>query len=656
MKKKLALLPALALLLTLIIIQPNALANSYDSGTTTVLIDTAPATSLQVEIESLLSASGHTKDNITVLTIEPATAYELTAADIDYIESMTGLTHLSTNTNVSVQGGDVGDGFFNDNDVIQSVTFPGKIFGNYAFHSCNSLTSVNLFEAQTFKQHAFENSINITSVSLPNVISFGDNAFFACYYLETISFPKCASFGDKAFVDCRKLSSVSLPECTTFGVSAFQNNNILTEISLPKAETFGDMAFRFDANLKTVDLPSAITFGKSAFYRCTGLTNINLPSAEKFTDYAFSDCTSLSVVSLTKVSELGTNAFSGCTSPITLQLGSTPPTMGGAFGYSFPAGAKLTLSSAYKASYDNDPNDTSGANDDLRWFGWPMDVIYVVSYDSNGGTGMIPGTSHRAGDTAALSDGTGFTKDGKSPLFWNTKSDGTGTQYALGSSLTVPDSDVLLYAIYNIATPTPAPTATPTLAPTQTPTAAPTAKPRRTSSKTNTPEPTPSPTPSATQTPAPSGEATASPAPTETPIPTPTQTPPAAITTDVVSTDDGKTVVHIDVTSLPQGTSAVKLPSGHVVPVDTAENGMLTIEVFEGWSNEDGSITLVMLNDDEAALGSYNIVIPQNVEKTVEQDLPIWVFFLIGAVIILWILYFKGRKMRKDFNSRNKRI
>ena len=460
MIKKLALLPALAFLLTLVIIQPNALANSYDSGTTTVLIDTAPATSLQVEIESLLSASGHTKDNITVLTIEPATAYELTNADIDYIKSMTGLTHLSTNTNVSVHGGDLADGFFANNNIIQSVTFPGKIFGDYAFYSCDSLTSVNLFEAQTFNDNAFESSNKMTSVSLPSVMSFGDDAFSACTDLESISFPSCNSFGDNAFVDCLKLSSVSLPECTTFGGSAFQNNTILTEISLPKAETFGNTAFRFDANLKTVDLPCAKTFGIAAFRSCTSIVNIDLPSAEKFASHSFYSCTSLRIVSLIKVSEMDAYAFSGCTSPIILQLGSTPPTMGGSFGYTFPAGAKITTQSAYKASYDNDPNDTSGANDDLRWFGWPMDVIYVVSYNSNDGAGMIPGTSHRAGDTAALSDGTGFTKDGKSPLFWNTKSDGTGTQYALSSSLTMPDEDVLLYAIYNIATPTP--TATPT--------------------------------------------------------------------------------------------------------------------------------------------------------------------------------------------------
>ncbi len=199
--------------------------------------------------------------------------------------------------------------------------------------------------------------------------------------------------------------------------------------------------------------------------------------------------------------------------------------------------------------------------------------------------------------------------------------------------------------IYNA--PTPEPTAVPTPTPTTAPTAKPTTAPRRTSSTTNTPAPTPSPTPqsSATQTPAPSGEATATPAPaiSETPIPTPTQTPPAVITTDVVSTDDGKTVVNIDVTSLPQGTSAVKLPSGQVVPIDTAENGMLTIEVFDGWNNEDGSITLVMLNDDEVALGSYNIEAP-SVETS--RNMPVWIIIvLVGVMAIVWGVVIYSRKV-----------
>ncbi len=127
------------------------------------------------------------------------------------------------------------------------------------------------------------------------------------------------------------------------------------------------------------------------------------------------------------------------------------------------------------------------------------------------------------------------------------------------------------------------------------------------------------------------------------PIPTPTQTPQAAITTDVVSTDDGKTVINIDITSLPQGTSAVKLPSGHVVPVDTAENGMLTIEVFEGWSNEDGSITLVMLNDDEVILGSYNIEAPS--DKT-SSNIPIWIIIvLVGVMAVVWVVVIYSRKV-----------
>ena len=268
-------------------------------------------------------------------------------------------------------------------------------------------------------------------------------------------------------------------------------------------------------------------------------------------------------------------------------------------------------------------------------------LLKTLSYNLNGGSGTIPESVTQVRDTtASLASSSGFSKSGYTFNGWN---DGSAT-YSEGASYTI-NADVEFVAQWlYIPTPTPTavPTATPTLAPTQTPTAAPTTKPRRTSSKTNTPEPTPSPTPSATQTPAPS-EVTASPAPTETPIPTPTQTPPAAITTDVVSTDDGKTVINIDITSLPQGTSAVKLPSGHVVPVDTAKNGMLTIEIFEGWNNEDGSITLVMLNDDEAALGSYNIEAPSD---KASSNIPIWIIIvLVGVMAVVWGVVIYSRKV-----------
>lgn len=74
--------------------------------------------------------------------------------------------------------------------------------------------------------------------------------------------------------------------------------------------------------------------------------------------------------------------------------------------------------------------------------------IYTVKYDKNGGTGSVADQSVAQGEAITLSDGTGLTAPaGKVLSKWNTKADGSGTDYALGAS-TTPTEDLTLYAIY----------------------------------------------------------------------------------------------------------------------------------------------------------------------------------------------------------------
>ena len=78
------------------------------------------------------------------------------------------------------------------------------------------------------------------------------------------------------------------------------------------------------------------------------------------------------------------------------------------------------------------------------------------------------------------------------------------------------------------------------------------------------------------------------------------------------------------------------------MPIETAENGMLTIEVFDGWNNEDGSITLVMLNDGEVALGSYNIETPS---AETSHNIPVWIIIVpVGVMVIVWGAVVYSRK------------
>jgi hypothetical protein len=75
---------------------------------------------------------------------------------------------------------------------------------------------------------------------------------------------------------------------------------------------------------------------------------------------------------------------------------------------------------------------------------------YAVTYDLNGGAGAAPTeTDKAAGATFSAVQPTEITEpSGKKFKQWNTSSDGTGTAYAPGVTVTMPASALTLYAIW----------------------------------------------------------------------------------------------------------------------------------------------------------------------------------------------------------------
>jgi uncharacterized repeat protein (TIGR02543 family) len=74
---------------------------------------------------------------------------------------------------------------------------------------------------------------------------------------------------------------------------------------------------------------------------------------------------------------------------------------------------------------------------------------YTVTYDGNGGTGTAPTESDKAaGETFTAADNTFVAPSGKQFKEWNTKADGTGESYQPGETITMPGSDLTLYAIW----------------------------------------------------------------------------------------------------------------------------------------------------------------------------------------------------------------
>jgi uncharacterized repeat protein (TIGR02543 family) len=75
---------------------------------------------------------------------------------------------------------------------------------------------------------------------------------------------------------------------------------------------------------------------------------------------------------------------------------------------------------------------------------------FSITYDGNGNTsGSVPEdiNNYDEDDNAVIKSNTGnLEKTGYSFAGWNTKADGTGDNYAVSSTLTMPAEDVTLYA------------------------------------------------------------------------------------------------------------------------------------------------------------------------------------------------------------------
>jgi uncharacterized repeat protein (TIGR02543 family) len=75
-------------------------------------------------------------------------------------------------------------------------------------------------------------------------------------------------------------------------------------------------------------------------------------------------------------------------------------------------------------------------------------AAYTVKYDNNNGNGAVPSQTVQPGSSITLSNGSGVSKNDHLFGGWNTRADGTGTDYNVGSSFT-PTADITLYAKWN---------------------------------------------------------------------------------------------------------------------------------------------------------------------------------------------------------------
>ena len=283
----------------------------------------------------------------------------------------------------------IGDWAFTDCTSLTSITIPSGVnsIGKCAFAGCDSLTSITvdiqnsmysslngvlfnknrtvLFAYPASKQertyaipagvayiedYAFTSCNSLTSVTLPaSVTSIEDRAFFYCGSLTGITIPASVTvIGMEVFAGCSSLNSITVDSrnseyssvegvlfnknktvliaypsgkqgsytipagVTEIWLGAFTLCNGLTNVTIPASVTvIESYAFYYCRNLISITIPSSVTaIGSFAFSNCTSLTSVTIPSSVTFLGSgAFYGCSSLASVTISRRTRIGTDVF-----------------------------------------------------------------------------------------------------------------------------------------------------------------------------------------------------------------------------------------------------------------------------------------------------------------------------------------------------------
>ena len=216
----------------------------------------------------------------------------------------------------------IGEYAFHACNSLTSVVIPDSVtsIGEWAFLGCTSLTSVVIPDSvESLGSYAFASCTNLSELTIGNSVrDIGNYAFFCCYSLTSVVIPdSVTSIGDYAFQNCSSLTSVVIPDSVeSLGSDAFAYCTNLSELTIGNSvRDIGDRAFRNCTGLTSVVIPDSVTsIGYEAFYNCSSLTSVVIGNGvEQIGEYAFYYCRSLtSVVIGDSVTSIGREAFRGC--------------------------------------------------------------------------------------------------------------------------------------------------------------------------------------------------------------------------------------------------------------------------------------------------------------------------------------------------------
>ena len=212
---------------------------------------------------------------------------------------------------------------------LTSITIPSsvKFIGDTTFSEWEDLTSIVVEEGNT--QYDSRNNCNAIietssnrliagckNTTIPNSVkSIGNYAFRSCNGLTSITIPNSVTFiGDFAFCGCWDLTSIVVEEGNIRYDSRHNCNAIIETLSnklivgcknttIPNSvKSIGNYAFAYCSDLISVAIPNSVTsIGSSAFEGCDGLTSITIPnSVIRIGDRVFLYCDNLKEIIIPK--------------------------------------------------------------------------------------------------------------------------------------------------------------------------------------------------------------------------------------------------------------------------------------------------------------------------------------------------------------------
>ena len=435
------------------------------------LIVCVTLSSLFVGGASAATYSGTCGDNLTWTLDTDTGVLEIVGSgymtDRSYYETYDWYQYRDTITTVSLSSGvtSIGDNAFRNCSVLTSVIIPDSVtlIGAHAFEMCSNLNSIVIPDSVTsIGWEAFGGCSNLTYIEIPDsVTSLGEGVFTECSSLTSIEIPdSVTSLGGGAFMECSSLKTVKIGNSVkSIKRNAFYGCSSLTSIKLPSSVTsIGDFAFLCCYSLTTIIIPAGVTsIGDFAFAGCYSLTPIIIPAdVTSIGRNAFSGCHSLtSVVIPAGVTSIGDYVFSGCPNlevvdlTDAMTLSSVGTSAFGNYGKNaLKPGSVIYVSDERTAALFIDGTNYYSLYTQIIVDGMMPEILYIIKYDANGGTGSMANQTFTYNTTQNLSSNT-FVKNASVFSGWATTDDGP-VLYTDGQSvINLPKGAILtLYAVW----------------------------------------------------------------------------------------------------------------------------------------------------------------------------------------------------------------